>query len=90
MQSVTNDYYTTPKGRRSRGDFLVVNIRPLREAAGLSVAELARAVGVSGPAISMIESGKNTPSADKLPLLADALGCSIDALFGRGEKEVKA
>ena len=32
-----------------------------------------------------MEEAENYPDARRLPTIADALGCSIDALFGRGE-----
>ena len=46
----------------------------LREAAGLSQSELARALGVQPGAINHIEAGRVLPRADKLRALALALG----------------
>lgn len=43
--------------------------------------ELARMIGVSAPAIAQWERGDTNPSADKLPAIAAALGCTIDDLF---------
>lgn len=43
-------------------------------------------VGVTGPAVKAWEDPGRYPDADKLPLIADALGCTIDALFGRPSK----
>lgn len=55
-----------------------------RRAAGLTQEALAEAVGVSRQAVGKWESGAAYPEAEKLPLLADVLHCSLDALL-RGE-----
>ena len=60
-----------------------MQIRKYRAAAGLTMAELASKLGVSVATISRWESGEDSPSAPRLPLLADTLGCSIDQLYGR-------
>ncbi len=60
-----------------------LNLKPLRENAGLSSRAMAAMVGVSQSAYSFWETGKAYPSADKLPKLADAFGVSIDALYAR-------
>lgn len=62
---------------------VTMNIRECREAAGLNMAELARKMRVSGPTVFRWESGEVYPSASRIPELAAALDCSIDALFGR-------
>lgn len=51
----------------------------------MSKAELGRRVGVTGPAVKAWEDPGRFPEADKLPLIADALDCSIDELFGRSK-----
>lgn len=58
-------------------------LKTLREQKGMKQDELAQSVGVSRSTVAMWESGAIMPGADKLPLIADALGCSIDALYGR-------
>ncbi len=58
-----------------------MNIRALRKRAGLSQAALAAKVGVVRAAVSFWEAGVQYPSAAKLPLLAAALGCTIDDLY---------
>ena len=60
-----------------------MKIRKFREAAGLTMRELAGKVGVSIATVSRWESGEDFPAAGRLPLLASALGCTIDELFGR-------
>ena len=59
------------------------NLRFLINQAGLSCLDVARALHVSQQAVYKWETGAAMPSATKLPLLADVLGCSIDELFGR-------
>lgn len=53
-----------------------------RKAAGLTQEELGRAVGVSTQAVSRWECG-GAPDVALLPAIADKLGVTIDALFGR-------
>ena len=60
-----------------------MRIKELRQAAGLSQAQLAELVKVNQTAVSQWEREIALPACDKLPELADALRCSIDALFGR-------
>ena len=60
-----------------------MKIKDLRIAAGLSQVELADRMKVGQATIAGWESGDYHPTADKLPQLADALHCTIDALFGR-------
>ena len=58
-------------------------IRTIRKARGMTVVDLAKAVGVSHVSVIQWERGTNCPQAEKLPAIADALGVSIDALYGR-------
>lgn len=60
-----------------------LRFRERREAAGLSKADVARAMQVDCAAVLRWESGESMPRADKLPRLADLFGCSIDDLYGR-------
>lgn len=60
-----------------------MKIRELREARGMTQAELARAVKASKPTVCMWESGARRPGLDYLLALADVLGCSTDVLLGR-------
>lgn len=63
-----------------------VQITKLRKSAGLTQEDLGRAVGVSTQAVSRWENG-GMPDVTLLPAIADRLGVSIDALFGRGGGE---
>jgi len=49
--------------------------------------ELAAAMDVNQPTISMWENGGSAPIAEKLPKLARILGCTIDDLF-KEDKQV--
>jgi transcriptional regulator with XRE-family HTH domain len=60
-------------------------IKKYRIERGLTHGQLAEAVGVTRAAIYKWEDGSVYPSADKLPIIADCLGVTIDALFGRGD-----
>ena len=57
-------------------------IAALRRECGLTQEQLGRRMGVSAQAVSKWEKG-GAPDLALLPLLADRLGVSIDALFGR-------
>ena len=60
-------------------------IKKYRMAKGVTQEQLGQLVGVTTQAVSKWECG-GTPDAELLPSLSDALGVSIDALFGREEK----
>lgn len=65
----------------------MIYIRKKREKLGKSQTQLAAEVGVIPSAVNQWESGNKTPTTDKLPLLAAALGCTINDLFTE-DKEV--
>lgn len=58
-----------------------MRIREQMEARGILPIQLADAMDVTPGAVTKWVYGKANPSADKLPLLAKVLGCSIDELF---------
>ena len=60
-----------------------LKLKAIRERHGISQKALAQTVGVGRSTVAMWENGSILPNAAKLPELADALGCSIDALYGR-------
>lgn len=60
-----------------------MRIKEIREAAGLTRIQVADRLGVTVVAVRKWETGLAMPNAYKLPVLADLLGCSIDALYGR-------
>lgn len=61
----------------------LMNLRALRQQRGLTLRGLAGLLGVKHVAVHRWEMGHCMPDADRLPQIADALGCTIDALFGR-------
>lgn len=54
-----------------------------RKESGLSQAQLAEALQISKACISMIEIGKNEPTANTLLRYADFFKCTTDYLLGR-------
>ena len=60
-----------------------MEIKRLREAAGLRQYELAERMGVKQASVSAWESGQAMPSAANLVKLADILDCTVDELLGR-------
>lgn len=73
-------------GRRDSGD-LGSAIRAQRERRRLTIASLARKVGISAPAISQIESGAVQPSVPTLRKLAASLEIPVFTLFLPVESE---
>lgn len=57
-----------------------MSFRERRVAAGLSVATVAKSVGVTRAAVYMWEYGKTVPRIDTLRKLAQLYGCSLDEL----------
>lgn len=64
-------------------------IKERREQIDLTQRELAEAVGVAVPTISMYENGKREPDGQTMTRLASVLGCSVDYLLGVDEKPVE-
>lgn len=54
-----------------------------RKKSNITQSELAQMLGVSQANISQWETGEALPRADKLPQLAEILGCKIDDLFDK-------
>ena len=59
------------------------NLRRLREAAGLSVRELARQIGESNTNVSYWERSGQIPRSDVLAPMAKALGVTVEELLGQ-------
>lgn len=59
-------------------------IREIRAAQGLSLEQLARLTGISGPALSLIETGKRDPRLTTLKRIADALRVAPATLIADG------
>ena len=58
-----------------------MNIRTLRKARGMTLTEFACRSDVSIASARQWEVGISFPSADKLPIIAAILGCTIDDLY---------
>lgn len=56
------------------------NIQTTRQAVGLTQEQLAEAVGVSRQTVAKWESGDTSPDLGHAAALAEALGCTVDAL----------
>jgi transcriptional regulator with XRE-family HTH domain len=59
----------------------MLNIKIMRKQIGMSQTELAEKLKVNQTAISQWERGVSLPACEKLPDIAEALNCTIDALF---------
>jgi len=62
------------------------HLQQIRQAKGLSQGDLAKRTGLKPAAISHFETGQRKPSFDNLIKLAEALGVSMDYLFGGDSK----
>lgn len=58
-----------------------MKIKELRVDKGLTQEELAKEMNVTRSTVSMWETGAAFPPGNKLPKLAEVLGCSIDDLY---------
>ena len=59
------------------------NIKHLREAAGMTQAELAARMQLTTPSITKWELGRANPTYDNLIQLAEIFGVSLDEVAGR-------
>ncbi len=66
---------------------LGARIRQLRMKKGLTQDSFAKELGISAQAVSKWETGAGCPDIGTLPLIANVLGTTIDALFGEAEPE---
>ena len=64
---------------------LVTKLKDLREAHGLTQAQLAELIGVSRKTINTVENGVYVPSTVIALKLAAALGVSVETLFSLTE-----
>lgn len=68
----------------------MTSLREMRDAAGLSQAELAELSGISRASVGAIEQGRHVPAADAAVRLARALGTTVEALFADDEPALLA
>lgn len=57
-------------------------IKQLREAAGLTLTDLAKHAGVSRGYLYLVEKGESNPTSEKLAAIADALDVLVSEIFG--------
>ena len=67
-------------------DYFSGHLQHIRQTKGLSQGDLAKRTGLKPAAISHFETGQRKPSFDNLIKLAEALGVSMDYLFGGGSE----
>lgn len=60
---------------------MILRIKEKRTEAGLSQAQVARAMEVNQSVVYRWETGEGNPSIDKLPRLAALFKCTIDDLY---------
>lgn len=65
---------------------IAANIAKLRRERGMTQEALAEVIGVSSQTISKWENSTTWPDVALLPVIADVFGVTIDALYGREEK----
>lgn len=58
-------------------------IRERRIKADMTQEQLAAALKVNRATVTMWETGKSSPRAEMLPVIARLLGCKIDDLYGK-------
>ncbi|MFV0516601.1 MAG: helix-turn-helix domain-containing protein [Aminipila sp.] len=63
-----------------------IRLKALRLKAHLSQSQLGDAVGFTKQAISDIENGRRSTTAEKLAIIADFFNVSVDYLIGRTDK----
>lgn len=63
------------------------SLKSLREQAKLTQEDIAYKLNIDRSTIAKWETGEAMPRADKLPQLAQILGCTIDELFACPKKK---
>ncbi len=58
------------------------NIREARKALGITQEQLAKLVGVTQGTVAQWENGLTHPAFDKIPKVAQVLGCTVEELLG--------
>ncbi|MDP9889097.1 helix-turn-helix domain-containing protein [Pseudarthrobacter enclensis] len=71
----------------SGGPLLGARLRASREAARISLRELARRVGVSASFLSQVERDKAAPSVGTLYTIVSELGLTLDSVMREGDEE---
>jgi putative transcriptional regulator len=69
---------------------LAQSLRQMREEAGLTQAEMARALGISRPTLTRLENAGQNVTLRTLAQLCRTLGCSVGDLFVAGKVKLRA
>ncbi len=64
---------------------IAARLKAAREQAGLTQGQVARILGLHRPAISELEAGRRSVSAEELDTLAETYGVSVDWLLNKEE-----
>ena len=64
-----------------------MNLKAIRASKKLTQIDLAKQLGVARTAIAMWETGAAFPRADKLPMLAKILNCTVDELLAESKED---
>lgn len=64
----------------------MLQIKKLRRLSGKSQSELAQLLAVTQSSIAKWETEEAYPRCELIPRIADALGCTIDELYGREKR----
>ena len=64
---------------------MLINIASIRCRQGIPQVDLAKAIGVTGSAVSQYESGKRKPNIEILKKIAQVFDCTIDDLIKEGK-----
>ena len=83
MTDITNNF------NPSRIDLLALSIKRERQAAGLSLTELAKRAGVAKSTLSQLESGIGNPSIETLWSLATAMGLQVTRFFEQPQQNLR-
>lgn len=67
-----------------------MSIASRRQSKGLTQQNLADELKINRSTVAMWEAGESFPRADKLPILARILGCTINDLFEDNEKAARS
>ena len=65
----------------------MIQIKKQREKNRLSQVQLAQKLGVNQNTVSQWETGRSSPPVDKLIIMSDLFGCTIDELV-RGKNDI--
>lgn len=66
------------------------NLKRIRMELGISQKKLAEAVGVSGPFLFDLENGNRNAKPETWKRIADALGCTVEDIRGKGDFQSEA